>query len=102
MCAEFALSSSFGLLYSRPQFVMDKYLMGPHPSHATGILHLGPSKPKGPALSEEIAQSTVYHRLRQICVYLHFTIMPKVSGVTCCPKVTPQSDAKTTCIILDR
>ena len=33
-------------------------------------------------LSEEIAQSTVYHPLRQICVYLHFTIMHKVIGVT--------------------
>ncbi len=33
-------------------------------------------------LSEEIAQSTVYHHLRQICVYLHFTIMHKVIEVT--------------------
>ena len=29
-------------------------------------------------LSEEIAQSTVYHHPRQICVYLHFAIMHKV------------------------
>ena len=34
------------------------------------------------ALSEEIAQSTVYHHLRQICVDHHFT--------------TPQSATKTT------
>ncbi len=33
-------------------------------------------------LSEEIAQYTVYHHFRQICVYLHFTIMHKVIGVT--------------------
>ncbi len=32
-----------------------------------------------PTLSE--AQSTAYHHLRQICVYLHFTIMHKVIGV---------------------
>ncbi len=35
-----------------------------------------------PTLSEEIAQSTVYHHLRQICAYLHLTIMHKVIGVT--------------------
>ncbi len=33
-------------------------------------------------LSEEIAQSTVYHHLRQICVYLHFTLMHKFIEVT--------------------
>ena len=33
-------------------------------------------------LSEEIAQSTVYHHLKQIFAYLHFTIMHKVIGVT--------------------
>ena len=33
-------------------------------------------------LSEEMAQSTVYHHLRKICVYLHYTIMHKVIGVT--------------------
>ncbi len=32
-------------------------------------------------LSEEIAQSTVYHHLRQICVYHHFTIVHKVIEV---------------------
>ncbi len=34
-----------------------------------------------PALSEEIAQSTVYYHLRQICVYHHFTIVHKVIEV---------------------
>ncbi len=33
-------------------------------------------------LSEEIAQSTVYHHLRQMSVDLQFTIMHKVIGVT--------------------
>ncbi len=33
-------------------------------------------------LSEQIAQSTIYHHLLEICAYLRFTIMHKVIGVT--------------------
>ncbi len=41
----------------------------------------GPKNNHDNTLSEEIAQSTVYHHLRQICVYHHFTIVHKVIDV---------------------
>ena len=51
------------------------------------------------ALSEEIAQFTVHHHLRQICVYRN---NQSLKGAVVVTLVIPQSAAKTTRIILDR